>query len=54
MICVGNMSGILFVIVASAAAPKVGIALLTVALVSGQLAGALLCDRFGLSPRRWP
>ena len=46
----GNVCGILFVIVASAAAPKVGIALLTVALVSGQIAGGLLCDRLGLSP----
>jgi bacterial/archaeal transporter family-2 protein len=47
---VAFMNGALFVTVTSAAAPKVGIALLTVALVAGQTGGSLVVDRFGLSP----
>jgi transporter family-2 protein len=45
-----SVNGALYVTVTSAAAPKVGVALLTVALVSGQTAGGLVADRFGLSP----
>jgi bacterial/archaeal transporter family-2 protein len=43
-------NGALFLTVASAAAPKVGVALLTVAVVSGQTGGSLVVDRIGLSP----
>jgi transporter family-2 protein len=46
----GSSAGALFVIVAAVAAPKVGIALLTVALVCGQALGSLVADAFGLSP----
>ena len=45
-----SLNGVLFVTVSAAAAPKVGVAVLTVALVSGQTAGSLLVDRLGLSP----
>src|SRR4051812_35410325 len=47
---VGSAMGALFVIVAAIAAPKVGVALLTVALVCGQTLGSLVADAFGLSP----
>jgi transporter family-2 protein len=43
-------NGALFIVVTAAAAPKVGVALLTVALVCGQTVGSLLVDRVGLSP----
>src|SRR4051812_46289567 len=48
--------GSLFVMVAAVAAPKVGIALLTVALVCGQAFGSIGADALGLSPagRRRP
>jgi transporter family-2 protein len=44
------VNGAVNVTVASAAAPKVGIALLAVYLVGGQCAGGMLADRFGLTP----
>lgn len=47
---VASGNAILFVTVTAAGAPKVGVALLTVALVAGQTGGALIVDRFGLSP----
>lgn len=43
-------NGALYLTVTAAAAPKVGVALLTVALVSGQTLGSLAVDRLGLSP----
>ncbi len=43
-------NGALYLAVTAAAAPKVGVALLTVALVSGQTVGSLAVDRLGLSP----
>jgi bacterial/archaeal transporter family-2 protein len=48
--------GAFFVIVAAIAAPKVGIALLTVAVVCGQAFGSVVADALGLSPagRRGP
>jgi bacterial/archaeal transporter family-2 protein len=48
--------GAIFVIVAAIAAPKVGIALLTVAVVCGQTLGSVAADALGLSPagRRGP
>ncbi len=45
-----GVNGALFIIVAAYAAPKVGVALLTVAFISGQTTGSLLADRAGLSP----
>jgi bacterial/archaeal transporter family-2 protein len=45
-----GVNGALFVTVTAYAAPRVGIALLTVALVSGQMAGSLGVDAVGLSP----
>lgn len=48
----GSAVGSLFVMVAAIAAPKVGIALLTVALVCGQTVGSLVADAFGISPAR--
>lgn len=47
---VAGANGALFVTVTAYAAPRVGIALLTVALVSGQMAGSLGVDAVGLSP----
>lgn len=47
---VAGVNGALFVVVSAAAAPEVGVALLTVALVCGQMGGGLLVDRFGLTP----
>jgi len=46
----GGFSGALMVIVTTKAAPEVGIALMTVAIVCGQSGGSLLVDRIGLSP----
>lgn len=46
----GSAIGSLFVLVAAIAAPKVGIALLTVALVCGQTVGSLVADACGISP----
>jgi transporter family-2 protein len=45
-----SANGALSITVTSAAAPKVGVALLTVALVSGQTAGSLAIDWKGLGP----
>jgi bacterial/archaeal transporter family-2 protein len=47
---VGGFSGALMVIVTTKAAPVIGVALMTVALVCGQSGGSLLVDRVGLSP----
>jgi transporter family-2 protein len=47
---VGGFSGALMVVVAAKAAPEIGVALMTVALVCGQSGGSLLVDRVGLSP----
>ena len=47
---VAGANGALFIVVSATAAPEVGVALLTVALVCGQMAGGLLVDRFGLTP----
>lgn len=44
------LNSTLFILVTSAAAPQIGVAFLTVALVSGQTVGALLVDRLALSP----
>lgn len=46
----GGALGSLLVIVSAAAAPKVGVALLTVALVCGQTGGGLPVDASGISP----
>jgi transporter family-2 protein len=43
-------NGALFIVVSATAAPEVGVALLTVALVCGQMTGGVLVDRFGLTP----
>jgi transporter family-2 protein len=45
-----GLNGALFIIVAAYAAPKVGVALLTVAFISGQTTGSLVADRAGISP----
>jgi bacterial/archaeal transporter family-2 protein len=45
-----SVTGSLFVITGAVAAPKLGIALLTVGLVCGQTVASLAADRFGLSP----
>jgi bacterial/archaeal transporter family-2 protein len=47
---VGGFSGALMVIVTTKAAPEIGVALMTVAIVCGQSGGSLLVDRVGLSP----
>ncbi len=47
---VGGFSGALVVIVTTKAAPEIGVALMTVAIVCGQSGGSLLVDRVGLSP----
>jgi transporter family-2 protein len=47
---VAGVNGALFIVTTSAAAPKVGVALLTVALVCGQTLGSVLVDQAGLSP----
>jgi bacterial/archaeal transporter family-2 protein len=43
-------NGALVIIVMAEGAPKVGIAMLTVAVVCGQIAGGLLVDAVGMSP----
>jgi transporter family-2 protein len=45
-----GVNGALYILVTTRAAPLVGIALLTVALVFGQSVGSLVVDRIGLSP----
>jgi transporter family-2 protein len=47
---VGGLGGALLVSCAAIAAPKIGVALLIVAIVCGQTAGSLLADSAGLSP----
>ena len=46
----GGLGGATLVIAATIAAPRIGVALLTVALVCGQTTGSLAADRAGLSP----
>lgn len=46
----GGLGGACLVAAGAAAAPAVGVALFTVALVAGQTGGALLVDRAGLGP----
>jgi transporter family-2 protein len=46
----GGFSGALMVFVTTKAAPEIGVALMTVAIVCGQSGGSLLVDRVGLSP----
>lgn len=47
---VGGFCGAFLIAVSTAAAPKVGVALLTVALVCGQTGGSLPVDAAGISP----
>jgi transporter family-2 protein len=46
----GGLGGAALVAVGAAAAPEIGVALLTVGLVAGQTSGGLLVDRLGLGP----
>jgi len=46
----GGLSGAALVLVSATAAPEVGVALLTVALVSGSTGGSLPVDAAGLGP----
>lgn len=46
----GGLGGASLVAVGAAAAPEIGVALLTVGLVAGQTSGALLVDRLGIGP----
>lgn len=46
----GGLGGAAMVAVGAAAAPRLGVALLTVGIVAGQTAGAILVDRAGLGP----
>jgi bacterial/archaeal transporter family-2 protein len=46
----GGLGGALMVTAGAVAAPKIGVALLSVALVCGQVSGSLGADRAGLSP----
>jgi bacterial/archaeal transporter family-2 protein len=46
----GGLGGALVVTVAAIAAPKIGVALLSLALVCGQTSGSLVADRAGVSP----
>ncbi len=45
-----GLSGAFLVLLAAFAAPRLGVALLTVALVCGQTVGSLVVDHFGVSP----
>ena len=47
---VGGLGGAVLVAVGAAAAPVIGVALLTVGLVAGQTTGGLAVDRLGLGP----
>lgn len=49
--CCGGLGGALLVATAAAAVPRVGVALLGVAIVAGQTLGSLVVDEVGLSPR---
>ncbi len=46
----GGLGGASLVAVGAAAAPEIGVALLTVGLVAGQTTGGLVVDRYGLGP----
>jgi transporter family-2 protein len=46
----GGLGGASLVAVAAFAAPRIGVALLTVGLVAGQTSGGLIVDRLGLAP----
>lgn len=46
----GGLGGAVLVAVGAAAAPEIGVALLTVGIVGGQTAGGLLVDAIGLGP----
>lgn len=46
----GGLGGAFLIAVGAAAAPRIGVALLTVGLVAGQTTGGVLVDRFGLGP----
>ena len=46
----GGLGGATLVVAGAAAAPVIGVALLTVGLVAGQTVGGVLVDRFGLGP----
>lgn len=46
----GGLGGATLVAVGAAAAPEIGVALLTVGIVAGQTTGGLLVDRLGLGP----
>ena len=46
----GGLGGATLVAVGAAAAPQIGVALLTVGLVAGQTSGGILVDRAGLGP----
>lgn len=47
---IGGLGGASLVAASAAAAPELGVALLTVGLVAGQTAGALVVDKVGLGP----
>ena len=47
---IGGLGGASLVAVGATAAPKIGVALLTVGLVAGSTVGGLLVDRIGLAP----
>ncbi|MFN2537969.1 MAG: DMT family transporter [Mycobacteriales bacterium] len=49
-LCIGGLGGATLVAVGATAAPKIGVALLTVGLVSGTTVAALAVDRAGLGP----
>lgn len=46
----GGLGGASFVAIGAAAAPEIGVALLTVGVVAGQTGGGLAVDRLGLGP----
>lgn len=48
--CLGGLGGATLVAVAAFAAPRIGVALLSVGIVAGQTTGGLLVDRVGLGP----
>ena len=49
-LCIGGLGGATLVAVGATAAPKIGVALLTVGLVSGTTVAAMAVDRVGLGP----
>lgn len=48
--CLGGLGGATLVAVAAFAAPRIGVALLSIGIVAGQTTGGLLVDRAGLGP----